>query len=245
VELTVDFPLVRIPVPPTLDAATVLALDAAIDVAGNQGSAGVLVLEGTPGVFCRGVDLGALADGGSAAASVHAFARCLEALRLGPCATIAIIDGQAIGGGLGLAAACDVVLATPRSTFGLPELLFGAVPAIVLPILRERVPAQRLRLLALCAHSVSANEAQTLGLVDELVTPERLPHAARRWTRMLSRPQTQAIALLKRYTADVFPLGLNAALERGATLTSERLRDDTVLAAARQFANGELAPWIA
>jgi len=244
VELTVDSHLVRIPVPPALDAATVFALHAAIDTACDA-ALGVIMLEGAEGVFCRGMDLDSLAGGGSGNESVYAFARCLEALRFAPCPTVAVVDGQALGGGLGLAAACDVVLATSRSTFGLPELLFGALPAIVLPILRERVPAQRLRLLALCAHSVSADEARALGLVDELVTPERLPHATRRWTRMLSRPQTQAIALLKRYTADLPELGLSGALERGASLTSERLRDTTVLAAARQFANGELAPWLA
>lgn len=239
-----DSPVVRIPVPPTLNSATALTLHAAIDTACDP-ALGVIVLQGAEGVFCRGMDLDGLANGGSADESVYAFARCLEALRFAACPTVAVVDGQALGGGLGLAAACDVVLATSRSTFGLPELLFGALPAIVLPILRERVPAQRLRLLAMRAHSVSAEEARALGLVDELVTAERLPHATRRWTRMLSRPKTHAIALLKRYAAEVPERGLSGALERGASLTSERLRDASVLAAARQFANGELAPWLA
>jgi enoyl-CoA hydratase/carnithine racemase len=236
----VDRPTVRVKVPPVLGAEAVLELQTAFRTAG----AGVLVLEGADGVFCRGMDLASLAGGRSAGASVRAFARCLEALRCAPYPTVASVDGETLGGGLGLAAACDVVLATPRSTFGLPELLFGLVPAIVLPVLLERVPAQRLRLLALRAHSLTAVEARALGLVDDVVDPEMLQRATGRWIRTLSRPHPHALALLKRYTAEVPRLGLGAGLERGARLTTRRLRDADVLAGARRFGDGEVAPWL-
>jgi enoyl-CoA hydratase/carnithine racemase len=240
----VTTPILPIQVPAALDSTGVLGLRAAIHAA-TETVPSVVVLEGTGGVFCRGLALDTLADGRAVAASVRAFAGCLEALRLAAWPSIAVVDGEALGGGLGLAAACDVVLATPRSTFGLPELLFGLLPAIVLPVLLERVPAQRLRLLALRAHSLAADEARALGLVDDLVAAEALPRATRRWVRTLSRPNTQAVALLKRYTAEAQPPGLGRRLQRGARLTARRLRERDVLAGARRLADGELAPWLA
>jgi enoyl-CoA hydratase/carnithine racemase len=224
-------------VPHALDAASILALHAAIDAAGD----GLIVLEGTDGVFCRGMDLEGLADGHVAAASAHAFARCLEALRLSPNPTIAVVDGPALGGGLGLTAACDVVLATERATFGLPELLIGLLPAIVLPVLLERVSSQRVRLLGMRGRSLTADEAHALGLVDELIPGEVPLRAVRRWTRTLCRPSPSALAMWKRYTAP----NLGTGLERGALMTTERLADSHVLVAARKFAAGEIAPWLA
>jgi len=225
----------RIQVPPVLDSAAVHGLHAAIDAAGQR----VLLLEGAEGVFCRGMDLAGLADDADPAASARAFARCLEALRFSPCPTIALVDGAALGGGLGLAASCDVVLATPRATFGLPELLFGLLPAIVLPVVLERVSSQRLRLLALRGHAVTADQAHALGLVDEVIPPDGLAKASSRWARTLLRADPRAVALLKQ---DAAP-NLTAGLERGASLTAERLHDAAVLALARDFADGG-APWL-
>jgi enoyl-CoA hydratase/carnithine racemase len=226
----------RIQLPPVLDAETVPRLHAALDAV----TTGVLVLEGADGVFCRGMDLDGVGNEG-AVASAEAFARCLAALRFAPSPSIAIVDGAALGGGLGLAAACDVVLATPRATFGLPELLFGLLPAIVLPVLLERVTPQRLRLLAMRAYSLTADQAHALGLVDEVIPSETLPAATRRWTRTLSRPNPNTVAILKRY-ADP---SLRYGLKQGARVTAERVRDPAVLAAARRFEHEGVAPWLA
>jgi enoyl-CoA hydratase/carnithine racemase len=239
VELSVEPNVVRVQVPAVLDAASVFALHAAVEAA-PDGRAELLLLEGTEGIFCRGLDVADISQNRTVTASVHAFSRCLEALRFAPCPTIALVDGPALGGGLGLAAACDAVLATPRAAFGLPELLLGLLPAIVLPVLLERVSAQRLRLLALRAHTVDAEEALTLGLADEVAQPDVLPRTIRRWTRLLTRADASAVAALKRYAVS----GLSAGLERGAALTAERLQHRVVLAAARTYADGELAPWL-
>jgi enoyl-CoA hydratase/carnithine racemase len=221
-----------------LDGASVAALHSAIE-AGIE-HCRVLVLEGADGSFCGGLDLEHLADDRAATTSARAYARCLEALRFATCPTIAVVDGAALGGGLGLAAACDVVVATRRASFGLPELLFGLLPAIVLPVLLERTSAQRLRLLALRACTVDAEEARSLGLVDEIVPADKLAQATQRWARVLGRPEANAVAHLKRFAIS----SLSQAFEHGAKVTAERLEDPAVLAAARKFSDGEVAPWL-
>jgi enoyl-CoA hydratase/carnithine racemase len=238
-ELSMNPNPVRVQVPAILDDTSIGALHTAVEAAADR-SAGMLVLHGTSGTFCGGLDLERLADEPDVAAPVHTFARCIEALRLAPCATIALVDGPALGGGLGLAAACDVVVATPRAAFGLPELLFGLLPAIVLPVVLERVSAQRLRLVALRAQTLSAHEALQIGLADEVVNADDLPGAVRRWWRALTRADTSAVALLKRHAV----ASLSAGFERGAALTAERLQDAAVLATVRRFADGEVAPWL-
>ena len=80
------------------------------------------------------------------------------------------MEGAARGGGVGLAAACDVVVASEDSSFALPELLFGLLPAVALPFLLDRISIQAIRLWALTGHSRSAAEAMADGLVDQIAS---------------------------------------------------------------------------
>ncbi|MBV9582408.1 MAG: enoyl-CoA hydratase/isomerase family protein, partial [Chloroflexi bacterium] len=117
---------VRLHVPEALDAGRLDALTRAVQEAMLDDGIRVIVLLGkTDGVFCLGMDFGMVAEGERAVGGATAMARCLHTLRASPKPTVALVDGQALGGGLGLAAACDYVLATERATFGLPELLVG------------------------------------------------------------------------------------------------------------------------
>jgi enoyl-CoA hydratase/carnithine racemase len=196
----------------------------------------VIVLEGRGDVFCRGMDFTATASE-STDDGVAAFARCIRAIRTAGKPVIAAVDGIALGGGVGIAAAADLLLATPRATFGLPEVLFGLVPGVVMPILLERLRPQQARLFALSARSRSAGEAERLGLVDAVVSD--LAAAIRRSTRELSRARPAAVAALKRLTLDA------AAVERGAAHTSRLLRSPAVLAAVQTFTETEELPWLA
>lgn len=152
------------------------------DIAGT--TARYVTIEGPPGAFCEGLDLDQLADSHDDVGSAQrSYARMLRAIEHAPCPVIALVDGVALGGGLGLMAAADLVIATPRATFGLPETLVGLIPAVALPCIARRVGPARARLLALEGGSIDAEQALRAGLVDE-VAPDLEAACARRAKRL-------------------------------------------------------------
>lgn len=194
----------------------------------------VVVLEGGEGVFCEG---GAL--DGAEEARPRRFAALLAALERDPRPVIALIDGPALGAGAGLAAASDVVLATRRATFGLPETLLGLIPAMVFPALARRIGIPRARRLALGAEPLSADEAFRVGLVDEV--SDDLEAALARHARRLARMDPHAVATFKALLADHFPMP-PAYEEQAAARLGELLARPEAQARIRRFLSGH-APW--
>jgi methylglutaconyl-CoA hydratase/polyketide biosynthesis enoyl-CoA hydratase PksH len=176
--------------------------------------------------------------------TLSAYARCMERLRGSGKAVICVIDGEAIGGGVGLAAAADLVIASSQASFALPECVLGLIPAMVLPLLRERMPVQKARWMALSSRSVDAHEALAIGLIDELVEgPIELEQALRRTLKRLLRASPRAVAQLKRYASEIATLSRVDALDHGAGQTATDLLDPATIAALEGFMAGESPPW--
>ena len=236
-ELTVAPPLVRLP--PQLTPASVDAVADALRLALESPSRVVTITGADQSVFCTGLAIGG--DAGSLSAT-RAFAAVLSALAAAPKPTIAIVDGAAVGGGVGLAAACDWVIATPQSTFGLPELLWGVIPAMIWPFLTARMSERTAMRWTLAAHARSVSDALSSGLVDDAVQPEQLDAAAARAARRLSRLDPEALVQLRRWTRVVRQQDLDRALVEGAALTAAMAADPRVRARWDAFEAGE-APW--
>ena len=194
----------------------------------------LLVLEGEGGVFCEG---GAL--GGSEEARPRRFAALLKALERDPRPVVALVDGAALGAGAGLAASADVVIASGRAIFGLPETLLGLIPAMVFPSLARRIGIPRARRLALGAEPLTANEAFRIGLVDEV--SDDLEGALQRHARRLARMDPHAVATIKALLADHFPMPA-AYEEQAAARLGELLERPETQARIRRFLSGH-APW--
>ena len=150
-----------------LDDCMLSELIAAVDRAEATPDARVLVLEAVGDTFCAGLSLGGVqeADWRSRIGAVRTLLRRLSS---SPLVTIAVVNGAALGGGVGLAAACDQVIAHPEATFRMTEVLVGLVPATILPVVASRVGEHRAFSLALMAKQVSATEAEGIGLADLL-----------------------------------------------------------------------------
>lgn len=135
-----------------------------------------LVIAGAHGVFSAGADLKALSEAlarppsAGEADPLQAFnaagGRFFANLAALPMVVIAIVDGAAVGGGMGLACAADIVVATARASFALAETSLGFPPAQIAPYLVARLGEPVARRLALTGARLNGREAQALGLAD-------------------------------------------------------------------------------
>ncbi len=232
-----------------LDGPGLTQLDGVITAAQSADDCRVLVLESaTPGSFCAGMDLRGLIDGGDEpGAAMASYASCLRRLRaMRHAIVLAVVDGDATGGGVGLAAAADLVLASDRASFSLPELKWGLLPAMVIPILRERLPIAKIRWLTLSGARLDASEAQVLGLVDQVVASDEggLETSVRRLLRGLLRNRPAAVASFKQFLRAIESRDLRGGLAAGQQQTARDARDPQILGALRRFWDeGEPLPW--
>lgn len=207
----------------------------------------VLVLASEADEFCRGMDLqgvmrhGAEDPSGEAAAAIAAYARVLGLLRGLRAATVCVVDAAASGGGVGLVAACDLVIAGPRASFRLPELFLGLIPAVVLPILAERTGPACARALALTGDALDGGAALRMGLVDECSEDPARSLATR--IKYLLRCSPDAVTRLKRFSAAIAGLAIPDALAAGVARTSRDVARPEVRAAVAGFLTGELPAW--
>ncbi len=234
---------VTITLPETLDATSLARLRSSLDEAASSEASAWIVRGAGNGTFCKGMAFAELARGADARDGLALFARVLGALRSAPRPTIAVVDGGAIGGGVGFAAACDRVIATPDATFALPEALFGILPGVVMPIVLERVSFQRARLLALDGEARDASWAEGAGLVDEVVSSDRMEAHLRRAVRALSRVSDARVLGLRAWCDQARVLPIGEALARGAAVTAALLDDRHVRAGLTRFANEGIPPW--
>jgi methylglutaconyl-CoA hydratase len=233
----------RIVVPAVLSAASASALTDAIAHALSSDSFKVLMLEGETGQFCRGMDIDALGHGaGGFSRGIERFAESLCLLAEADKPTLAVVSGPALGGGLGIAAACDVVIAGSTATVGLPEGLFGLTPAVITPVLLQRISGAQLRRLVLTAEPIGAEDARLLGLVDEVWDDAALPARARRLCTSLSRVHPATKGTLASVVGQQRRGSLRESVERGVTETTRAAESADVAGRIRRFLDGE-APW--
>ena len=102
------------------------------------------------------------------------LARLMKTLNFLAKPTIARVQGAAFGGGVGLAACCDIVIGTPKTKFCLSEVKVGMVPATIAPYVARTIGEKAARRFFATAEVISAEKALALGLLSELVDEEKL-----------------------------------------------------------------------
>lgn len=195
----------------------------------------LLLCGAAPGVFCSGLDLDHQQVD---LARAQDFAALLIRVWQAPVPTIALVDGPAIGGGVGLAAACDRLICTPGASFALPELLWGFVPAMIWPLITTRLPESTARWWVITGRARSAAEAAADGLVDEVVEPALLAALVARRVRECRRADASAIPMLRQLAGP----RVADEIAAGAVLTAERLATPQVQQRLAAYAQGEV-PW--
>ena len=208
-----------------LEAGLVEALTAAVAAAG-EGGARAVVIRGEGRNFCAGAhlgELGELADAGEAErlADARRLAGLYRAVLRSPLLTVAAVRGAAYGGGLGLAGACDLVVAEPGSKLQFSEVRLGFVPALISVFLPRRVPLATLAALFLDPRPLSAEDGAAVGLVDE-VADDPLGRAVERARNVAAKAAPSAVGATKRLLLELHQRGLDEALEEAARVNAEQ-----------------------
>ncbi|MBV8051950.1 MAG: enoyl-CoA hydratase/isomerase family protein [Acidobacteriaceae bacterium] len=178
----------------------------------------VLILTGAGKAFCSGMDLDDLKNllGRTAEQNVkdsESMARLFRSLYDFPKPTIAAVNGAAIAGGCGLATLCDFTVAVPEAKFGYTEVRIGFIPAIVSTFLLRQIGEKHARDLLLTGRIISAEEAHRLGMVNEVVSPERLLPRAREIAAQLMENSPASLACTKRLLSGLGSRELDTQLQ--------------------------------
>jgi methylglutaconyl-CoA hydratase len=158
----------------------------------------VLVLDHTGRVFCSGMDLGEAAGGGAEQQGVREFPDLLQLLWSSPKPVLAAVRGPARAGGVGLLAACDVVVAGTSATFGFSEVRLGLVPAVISAVVLPRMLPHVAHRLMLTGEVFDAATAAAGGLVDLAVPDEEVTTALQAQVTALAAGAPAALAETKR-----------------------------------------------
>jgi enoyl-CoA hydratase/carnithine racemase len=126
---------------------------------------------------------------------------------------ICAANGHVLAGALGLALACDLVLASERATFGTPEINVGLFPFMVSALLRRNVARKACSELLLLGERIDAHEARRIGIVNRVVAPGELDAAVADWATRLASRSPLVVRLGKDALRRTEDLGLDDALE--------------------------------
>jgi len=124
-------------------------------------------------------------------------ALAIQRLNLAPVPTLALVQGACFGGGAGLLAACDVVIAADNAVFSIAEVRWGLTAAIIIPQLNDAVGVRQVRRYALTGERFDAAEARRIGLVHEVVPADQLEAAGARIVDAILQNGPDAIAQTK------------------------------------------------
>ncbi len=191
-------------------------LNALDDVA--KSDAIILIVTGAGKAFCSGMDLENLQGllGRTPEQNLQdsqTMVRLFRALYEFPKVTIAAVNGAAIAGGTGLALLCDFTLAVPEAKFGYTEVRIGFVPAIVSTFLLRQVGEKQARDLLLTGRIFGAEEAVRMGLVSEIVEPDRLMIRARALAALLMENSPTSLEATKQLLTDHARAEIDAQIE--------------------------------
>jgi len=188
------------------DETLIQGLHAAMDTLGGNAGLRVVVLRGEGRHFQAGADLKWITRVAAESAEENvrvsrATSLAVHRLNMLPVPTVALVQGGCFGGGTGIVAACDVVIAADNAMFSIAETRWGLTAAIILPQLADAIGARQVRRYALSGERFGAEEARRIGLAHEVVPVAELAAAGERVVAQLlqnapeANAQTKAAAL--------------------------------------------------
>ena len=209
----------------------IAALHAAFSGVRPEEGVRALVLSGEGPVLCAGADLTwmrGLAGWTQEehAADARALFDMLAALDACAVPTVARVHGAALGGGMGLIAACDVVIAADGTQFGFTEAKLGLLPAVISPFCVGKIGASHARALFATAERFDAARAQHIGLVHHVVPADGLDDAVQRTVNELLTSAPTATTGARELVRKVAGVPPNEVRDAVAALNADRRKSD-------------------
>jgi methylglutaconyl-CoA hydratase len=224
VSLTLDRPEIH----NAFDDRLIAGLTGELERLGQDPDLRVLILTGAGRSFSAGADLNWMRRTASYGevenlAGARGLAKLMQTLNELPKPTVARVNGAALGGGTGLVACCDIVVASEQATFGTTEVRLGLIPAVIGPYVLAAIGPRHARRLMLTGERIGAAEALRLGLVHEVVAPEQLDLTVERIVGELLKAGPDAITAAKQLVRDlggrpIEPSLIDATAQRIAAL---------------------------
>lgn len=215
-----------------------------------------IVVMSTGDVFCSGAHLGEMKQLGALdyqtnLAAAMEMGAMFRTVRNCPSPVVARVQGPAFGGGVGLVASCDVVVAGPGARFCFSEVKLGLVPGVISPLVIDRIGQAAARRYFLTSTVFDVEEAHRIGLVDcpVLVTEgddasKMLDAAVSEVVSDILNGGPDALAMCKSLLEGAQSLGFARSGELTARMIAEARTSDEAQGALAAFLNKEKSPWI-
>jgi len=186
------------------DETMIAEMDAAFAALIDDGAVRIIVLAGAGKHFSAGADLQWMRRASEASFEwnvndARRFSAMLARIESCPKPTVARVHGAALGGGVGLACACDIAIASDAASFSVSEAKFGILPSVIGPYLVNAIGKRQARRLALTTERIDATEALSIGLVQRVVPAGELDQAIEDTVRHLSAGGPNAHREIKAY----------------------------------------------
>jgi methylglutaconyl-CoA hydratase len=209
------------------DGATVDALAEAFRDLSVREDVRVVVLGGEGPVFCAGADLAWMKTVAGLSteqnlAEARTLAALFAAIDRSPKPVVARVQGAALGGGSGLVAVADVVVAASDAVFGFTEVRLGLVPAVISPFVIAKIGVSAARELFLTGERFRAERARAIGLVQHVVATEDLDAVVADRVQQLLQGAPGALAAAKALVRELAGGPDDAFAERTAAVIAER-----------------------
>ena len=198
----------------------------------------VMILTGAGDqAFIGGVDINEMArlDPSMAAPFISSVHGICAAIREVPVPVIARISGYCLGGGLEIAAACDMRAAGSHSMFGMPEVKVGLPSVIEAALLPRLIGWGKAREIIYTGRYLSASEALECGLVERVVPREELDGAVEEWVEAIFAAAPRAIRLQKELIRHWEKLPIDEAIEKGIEVYARAYETDEPMTYMKKF----------
>jgi methylglutaconyl-CoA hydratase len=231
-----------------LDAAAIAAITRAFEDFSRDDDLRAVTFSGEGSAFCGGADIAYMRSG----LELGEQENYLDALRLVdmfaaidacPVPVVAKVQGAALGGGSGIVAVCDIVIAADDALFGFTEVKLGIVPAIISPFVLRKIMQSHARALFVTGERFGAERALRIGLVHEVVAADALDSALAAKIAEILASGPQAVRTAKHIARTVHRMPANELREWTAKTTATRRASEEGQEGLRAFLDKRKPAW--